>query len=60
MFERCMISHIHKDKTKDFQIRDVAEAQEENHNLELFLIYSSFFLLLFLIKRSALVSTFVP
>lgn len=45
-----MILHIHKDKTDDFQLRHVAEAQDENHHLELFLIYSSFFLLLSLKK----------
>lgn len=46
IFEQCMISHIHKDKINDSYLRDVAEAQDKNHHLGLFLIYSSFFLIL--------------
>lgn len=59
MFKQCRFSHIHKDKTSNFQLREVAEAQEENHHLELFLIYSFFFYFCFL-KRSVLMSSFVP
>lgn len=51
MFKQCMILHIHKTKTDDFQLRDVAEAEDENHNLELFLIYSSFFFFYYLEKK---------
>lgn len=62
MFEQCMISHIYKVKASNFQLRGVAEAQDENHHLELFLIYSFFFFFftfVFFLERSVLMSTFL-
>lgn len=58
MFERCIISHIHKNKARDFHLWEAAKAQDKNHHLEIFPISGHSFVLKKK-KKGTLMSTFV-